>query len=64
MLSRGDKGEAPNEILVAEGREARTDNEKAASFVRLYAEVNKVKKGKEERSKRVEVDRRLKQYQN
>ena len=27
-LSTGDKGEAPNEVLIAEGREARTDKEK------------------------------------
>lgn len=62
-LSTVDKGEAPNEILIAEGREARTDKQKAESFVRMYAEVNKVKKGKDERRKRVDVMKRLKDYE-
>jgi hypothetical protein len=61
-LTRGDKGEAPNEVLVTGGREARTEKEKAGSFVEMYAEVSKVKLGKEERKRRVEVGRRLAGY--
>ena len=47
-LSTGDKGEAPNEILKVEGREARTDKQKARSFMSEYAAVSTLKKGKEE----------------
>ena len=62
-LSTGNKGEAPNEILNVEGREARTDLQKAKSFMASYAAVSKLKLGKEDRKKKVDVMRRLREYQ-
>uniref|UniRef100_A0A1I8JA23 RNase H domain-containing protein n=1 Tax=Macrostomum lignano TaxID=282301 RepID=A0A1I8JA23_9PLAT len=52
----------PNEIVVNEGREARTDKEKAAVFINLYASNSKVQLGKEERALRAEVAKKLRTY--
>ncbi|MEL7306976.1 MAG: reverse transcriptase domain-containing protein [Pseudomonadota bacterium] len=61
-LSTGSKGEAPNEIICVGGREARTDRQKANAFMTQYADTSRVKTGKEERGRRVEVMNRLGQY--
>lgn len=61
-LSTGNKVEAPNEILNVDGREARTDLQKAKCFMDQYAAVRGLKLGKEERKKRVEVKNRLRRY--
>ena len=62
LLTTGDKGEAENEVMLVDGRELRTDGQKAESFGRLYADASKLKLGKMERAKRVEVGRRLRDY--
>jgi hypothetical protein len=61
-LARGDKGDAPNEVLMVGDKEARTEKEKAGCFVDMYAGVSKLKLGKQERKKRVEVGRRMREY--
>ncbi len=44
-LDTGNKREAPNEILIVEGREARTDLQKARAFMDQYATVTRIRKG-------------------
>jgi hypothetical protein len=55
--------ETGNETMIVDGRELRTERQKANSFIQQYAEVSKIKKGKTERKKRVEVAKRLSEYE-
>ena len=58
-MNEGDKGEIPNEIMIVNGREARTEGEKASEFIKQYASVNKVVVNKDDRDKRKKIARRL-----
>jgi hypothetical protein len=62
MLSSEKNSDRRNESLVVDGRELRTDKEKANSFIRLYADINKLHHGKADRGLRAEVNDRLKGY--
>ena len=61
-LSAGRCADQGNEILVVEGKEARTDKQKASRFASSYAKVNKVKIGVAERARRKKVNIRLQGY--
>ena len=61
-LSTGDKGQSSKEVLNAGGRCYTTDRQKAGLFVNQYANVSKLKIGKEDRSKRRIVMNRLAKY--
>ena len=58
-LSTGVKEDASNEVLIEDGREMRSDKQKAECFIKKYAEVNTITIEKEERVKRAEVNQRL-----
>ena len=61
-IGTGDKSEGRNEVLLADGREARTTKQKANAFVKLYESTNKLKLEKVERKNKVRVMRKLNSY--
>jgi ribonuclease HI len=63
-LNEGVKGQKMNETLVVNGKELRTDKEKAESFIQQYAAVNDIGINKEDRRRKVKIKKRWRQYGN
>ena len=61
-LNNGDNSERPNEIMIVNGREARTEGEKASEFIKQYVSVNRVILNKDDRDKRKKIARRMTEY--
>ena len=61
-LNNGDNSERPNEIMIVNGREARTEGEKASEFIKQYVSVNRVILNKNDRDKRKKIARRMTEY--